>query len=441
MTGFGNQKFMNPRFTEKFETLSFQANSLVDTINNPSFNSQNQKMNEEFGVIVDRRTYKIKVIPQTKTKTLKKNEISNSKKKPTQETIIPEKQNFSANPSTVTTPSKKEKDKKKEVKQEEKKDDKKVEVKKEVAPAKTITAEKVVEQEQVSKFKTKKQFKPGTFDFMLKYGMNPDKVHEIKNSKDSDIDLLKKYSVTEIAFAKVLRKDKEGNYFVNNAEIQNWAKMVDGKTIPKNYSKLGFSSFTPGTKKFLEDSGFNLTTIYAMLEAVEKKETLVGGYPTSALFLVGLMKKKGDTSYSIDAEGINTFKEKDKKHWEALSGQKPLKDTQVVSSENNEINSVQDEEIEDSGEIEQVPHTTQPAEQVVKKEKKEEKKEKKEDKKEDITKATEEQIKNWKTKDIEALTLEQLKKLNEQQLAALATNENVNKVNDETKKKIYALYE
>jgi hypothetical protein len=334
MTGFGNQKFMNPRFTEKFETLSFQANSLVDTINNPSFNSQNQKMNEEFGVIVDRRTYKIKVIPQTKTKTLKKNEISNSKKKPTQETIIPEKQNFSANPSTVTTPSKKEKDKKKEVKQEEKKDDKKVEAKKEVAPAKTITAEKVVEQEQVSSsFVHKEKFKTGTFDFMLKYGMNPDKVHEIKNSKDSDIDLLKKYSVTEIAFAKVLRKDKEGNYFVNNAEIQNWAKMVDGKTIPKNYSKLGFSSFTPGTKKFLEDSGFNPTTIYVMLEAAEKKETLVGEYPTSALFLVGLMKKKGDTSYSIDAEGINTFKEKDKKHWEALSGQKPLKDTQVVAPE------------------------------------------------------------------------------------------------------------
>lgn len=61
--------------------------------------------------------------------------------------------------------------------------------------------------------------------------------------------------------------------------------------------------------------------------------------------------------------------------------------------------------------------------------------------KEDMSKITEEQIKNWKTKDIEALTLEQLKKLNEQQLAALATNENVNKVNDETKKKIYALYE
>ena len=334
MAGFENQKFMNSQF-KTVETSIFQANSLVGTINNPSFNRQNEKMNENLGVIVNPLTYEIKIIPQTKTKSSKeKNEIQNSKKKPAPEIVIPEKQTFSANPSTVTTPSKKEKDKKKEVKQEEKKDDKKVEAKKEVAPAKTITAEKVVEQEQVSSsFVHKEKFKTGTFDFMLKYGMNPDKVHEIKNSKDSDIDLLKKYSVTEIAFAKVLRKDKEGNYFVNNAEIQNWAKMVDGKTIPKNYSKLGFSSFTPGTKKFLEDSGFNPTTIYVMLEAAEKKETLVGEYPTSALFLVGLMKKKGDTSYSIDAEGINTFKEKDKKHWEALSGQKPLKDTQVVAPE------------------------------------------------------------------------------------------------------------
>lgn len=373
MAGFENQKFINPQF-KTVEILKFQANSLLNEITTPGFPAKNEKMDKDIGVIVNPLTYEIKIIPDTKTKPPKEQKEIPPKKKFSPESAYDDKSatTFSSNLiiNNSKTENKKPKEKEKK-KTEESKEEKKPEVAAKI-PVATSTLE--VKQEQVSKFKTKKQFKPGTFDFMLKYGMDPDKVHEIKNSKDSDIDLLEKYSVNEIAFAKVLKKDKEGNYFVNNAEIQNWAKMVDGKTIPKDYSIMGFSSFTPGTEKFLKDSGFNPTIIYAMLEAAEKGKTLVGEYPTSALFLVGLMKKKGDT-YSIDKEGIKQFKTKDEEHWKALSGKKPLEDTQVVSSENNEINSVQDEEIEDSGEIEQVPHTTQPAEQVVKKEKKEENKE------------------------------------------------------------------
>jgi hypothetical protein len=206
--------------------------------------------------------------------------------------------------------------------------------------------------EETSRFNHRDSFHKGTFNFMLKYGVDPDLIYNALDTdkKESEGDLIKRgLSVTQIAIINEMQQDKKGIHYINREQIESWQKasVMSVSEFCDEYPFIDITGygvkFTPGTERMLKNiyesldiSNKKLTEelflkiVYKMLEDAEKGEKIVGKYPPDLVNLVGLMNKNSNGAYFMTGKDVKEYTERVENHWAALRGNKKLEDSQIV---------------------------------------------------------------------------------------------------------------
>jgi len=215
---------------------------------------------------------------------------------------------------------------------------------------------------------------------------------------------------------KALRKDSKGRYYTNEKMIAEY----------RDKNKMQYVAKKPDTvkeEKVTKSEVKKEATAQKLIDETKKELTLFEK-------LYGI----GDLDFKIKIVGEEMARRKtDKtkvaeKKDEKKEVKREKKEETQLEKNTREIREMKKAQMEkDAEKVESEKRTRKGEEQTIVKE--------------DMSKVTQEEIKKWTTKDIESLTLEQFKKLNNEQLRALEDNENINKVDEKTRKKIFSLWE